>query len=356
MQRKDFHYELPPDRIALFPADPRDSARMLVCSRSDPGRLEHRRVRDLGDYLKAGDLMVLNETRVLPHRLLGRRRTGGRVECLILERRGAEAEGFLKPSARLGEGETLLMEEGALELTILASLGGGRHRFRLAPRGEESLAACLDRVGRAPLPPYIKRPPGEEDPRFDRERYQTVFAARPGAVAAPTAGLHLTEELLARLQEKGVEQARVTLHVGEGTFEPLRGESIEEHRMHSEWFQCPPEAAQAIEAARARSSRLLCVGTTSVRVLESSLEPRSASEKPGWEVVPRSGETDLFLYPGKGPRLDFALLTNFHLPESSLLLLLSSILGRERVLELYRIAIDQGYRFFSFGDAMLVLE
>jgi S-adenosylmethionine:tRNA ribosyltransferase-isomerase len=325
---------------------------MLVCSRRDPGRIEHRRVRDLPEYLEKGDLLVLNETRVLPHRLLGRRASGGRVECLILERWGEEGEGFLKPSGRLSVGETLLMEEGALRLTITEALGRGRHRFRLEAPGGEEIGACLERVGRAPLPPYIKRAPGEEDVGFDRERYQTVFAARPGAVAAPTAGLHLTPELLERLGAAGVGQARVTLHVGEGTFEPLRGDRIEEHRMHEEWFDCPPAAAAAIEQTRAAGGRLLCVGTTSVRVLESSLEEGGG----GVSVVPRSGRTDLFLFPGKGPRLDFALLTNFHLPESSLLLLLASILGRERVLDLYKLAIEEGYRFFSFGDAMLVLD
>ncbi len=356
MQRKDFHYELPQDRVALFPAEPRDGARMLVCSRSDPCRLEHRRIRDLPDYLEAGDLLVLNETKVLPHRLLGKRDSGGRVECLILERRGCEGEGFLKPSARLSLGETLQMEGGALKLTILEDLGRGRHRFRLEVPDGGDLGLCLDRVGRAPLPPYIKRSRDEENRDFDRERYQTVFARNPGAVAAPTAGLHLTSALLERLGNLGVGQARVTLHVGEGTFEPLKGDRIEDHKMHQEYFDCPLEAARKIEEVRAAGRRILCVGTTSVRVLESSLEQEEGEQGARVRVVPRSGKTDLFLYPGHGPRLEFALLTNFHLPESSLLLLLASILGRERVLELYRIAMDQGYRFFSFGDAMLVLE
>lgn len=344
MKRQEFHYDLPPERIAHFPLEERDAAKLLVCSKSDPGRLEHRVVRDLPDLLAPGDALVLNETRVLPHRLVGRRATGGRVECLVLRREGGSCTGFLKPSAKLREGEAVELEGGALTLTVGPSLGAGKHRFELAADGD--LDRVLEDHGRAPLPPYLKRE-GEGTIDRDRSRYQTVFARAPGAVAAPTAGLHLTEPLLDALARRGVRRAPVVLHVGEGTFEPIRGDDITEHVMHAERYELPDESAREINAARERGARAVCVGTTSLRVIETCFD--------GTGVVPGAGETRLFLYPGNGPRIADVLLTNFHLPESTLLLLVASILGRERVLELYEIAIREGYRFFSFGDAMLVL-
>jgi S-adenosylmethionine:tRNA ribosyltransferase-isomerase len=345
---RDFHYPLPPERVAREPLAERDAARLLVCSRTDPSRVEHRRVRDLPELLRPGDVVVLNETRVLAHRLVGARRTGARVECLVLRRSGREAVGFLRPSARLRPGEILAMEGGALHLRVLRKLGGGRHDLELLASEGGDLEAILERVGRAPLPPYLQRR-GDEDVALDRQRYQTVFARAPGAVAAPTAGLHFTPELLARLETAGVGVARLTLHVGEGTFEPVRCEEVEDHRMHAEEYELGEDAARAIEAARAGGGRVVAVGTTSARVLETCHDATTGRLRPG------RGETRLFLYPGRGPRFVDVLLTNFHLPESTLLLLVASILGRERTLDLYRLAIEEGYRFYSFGDAMLIL-
>ncbi|MEZ5989786.1 MAG: tRNA preQ1(34) S-adenosylmethionine ribosyltransferase-isomerase QueA [Planctomycetota bacterium] len=349
MRLSDFSYELPDDRIARVPAEPRDSARMLVCSRGDPSRVEHARIRDLPRYLGPGDVLVLNETRVLPHRLLGRRASGARVECLILERSGPACVGFVRPARKLASGERVAMEGGALTLVVEERLDEGRCRFRLAAADGEDVDAVLERVGRAPLPPYLARPDRPEDPVLDRERYQCVFAREPGAVAAPTAGLHLTPTLLDSLAAAGVREARVVLHVGLGTFEPIRAEVVEEHVMHEEEWSLPEDAAARCDAARAGGGRVVCVGTTSVRVLESAYDPEAD------RLVPGRGRTRLFLHPGRGPRVVDVLLTNFHLPESSLLLLVASILGRDRTLELYRTAIAEGYRFFSFGDAMLIL-
>jgi len=345
---EDFSFELPQDRIARIPVTPRDTARLLLCSLGDPGREEHHRIRDLPALLQPGDLLILNETKVLPHRLLGTRRSGGKVECLILDRRGKEARGFLKPSSRLKPGEILLMEGGVLELVIQEQQEGGRHRFELrTPEGGDP-GPVLEQVGRAPLPPYLTRGEEEEDPAWIRERYQCVFAKEPGAVAAPTAGLHLTVALLGQLEARGIDLARVVLHVGEGTFEPLRVSEIEDHVMHEEAYVLPSATVAAVEACKARGGRVICVGTTTARVLESCVDAEG-------RLRPGSGRTRLFLYPGKGPRVLDGLLTNFHLPQSSLLLLVASMLGRKRLLSLYERAIAEGYRFYSFGDAMLIL-
>jgi S-adenosylmethionine:tRNA ribosyltransferase-isomerase len=345
---EDYSFGLPQDLIARIPVTPRDTARLLVCSLSEPERTDHRRIRDLPDLLRAGDLLIVNETKVLPHRLLGTRESGGKVECLILEREGRKARGFLKPSGRLKPGEVLSMEDGALELEIREQQEGGRHLFELRTPDGQDPDLVLERVGRAPLPPYLTRGEAEEDPAWIRERYQCVFAKEPGAVAAPTAGLHLTEELIETLQAGGVEMASVVLHVGEGTFEPLRVSDIEDHVMHEEEYILPQETVAAVEACKARGGRVLCVGTTSARVLESCVDEEG-------RLQAGAGRTRLFLYPGKGPRILDGLLTNFHLPQSSLLLLVASMLGRERLLALYEQAIAEGYRFYSFGDAMLIL-
>lgn len=347
MRRSDFSYELPPDRIAHHPSARREDAKLLVCSRSDPARLEHRTIRDLPELLGAQDMLVVNETMVLPHRLIGRRASGGRVECLILERDGLEAVGFMRPSKRLKVGERLGFEEGALEVELVEARERGRWRFRFCSGTEGEVDAAIERVGRAPLPPYLERDPDSENVRGDRERYQTVFAKNAGAVAAPTAGLHLTDDLLERLRAKGVGRVAVTLHVGEGTFEPLQAEEVEEHSMHEERYVLEPGVARALTEHRAAAGRVICVGTTSARVLETCWD--------GSELVHGVGSTQLYLYPGRGPRFLDGLLTNFHLPESTLLLLVASILGRARTLELYELALRERYRFFSFGDAMLIL-
>ncbi|MCB9881686.1 MAG: tRNA preQ1(34) S-adenosylmethionine ribosyltransferase-isomerase QueA [Planctomycetes bacterium] len=345
----DYHYELPPSSIADEPCEPREAARLLVCSRSDPSRVVHAHVGDLPSFLDAGDLLVVNETKVLPHRLIGQRATGGRIECLILEREldGTGAVGFLRPSKRLRASERIVFERGALVIELREARERGRWRFDIVEPDVGQITSRLERFGRAPLPPYLERDPDAEDVAKDRERYQTVFARNPGAVAAPTAGLHLTNDLLARLDARGVGRAAVTLHVGEGTFEPVRVDDVRDHVMHEERYELAPETAVAIEGTQERGGRIVAAGTTTARVLETCYD--------GTRLVAGSGATRLFLRPGHGPRLVDVLLTNFHLPESTLLMLVASMLGRERTLALYRSAIESGYRFFSFGDAMLIL-
>lgn len=341
----DFDYSLPPERIATRPAEPRDAARLLVHDRAT--RLdEHRTIADLPQFLRAGDLLVLNDTRVRPWRLRGRRPTGGAVECLLLQFDGARGEAFVKPSKKLRAGDWLDMEGAAIDLLLVEPLGGGRWRVELTARSGD-VAGVLERVGRAPLPPYIARD-GREDVAADRERYQTVFARVPGAVAAPTAGLHFTPELLARIEALGVQIAYVTLHVGEGTFAPLRTEVVEQHHMHAEAYELPAATAAAVVATRAAGGRVVAVGTTSCRVLETCAnEDRT--------VTAGAGASSLFLYPGRPVRVVDALLTNFHLPQSTLLMLVAAFAGREEVLAVYRDAVERGYRFFSFGDAMLLV-
>ncbi|MCC6673250.1 MAG: tRNA preQ1(34) S-adenosylmethionine ribosyltransferase-isomerase QueA [Planctomycetes bacterium] len=345
MRVDDFDFPLPEERIARQPADPRDSARLLVLERASERR-EHRVFRDLPEYLRAGDLLVLNDTRVLPNRLVGSRSGGGRAEALILERQGQECRGFLRPAARVRTGETLSFESGALLLTLTDRLPEGQVRFRLEAR-DGDLDGTLDRVGRAPLPPYLHRD-GSEDARADRERYQTVFAERPGAVAAPTAGLHFTPALLRRIADMGVEIATVTLHVGLGTFAPIRVERVDEHRMHAERYEVSQSAAEAVVEARRRGGRVVAVGTTAVRTLETVA-------RPGRQIAAGSGDSELFLCPGRSFRVVDAMVTNFHLPRSTLFMLVCAFAGRERMLQVYREAIEQEYRFYSFGDAMLIL-
>jgi S-adenosylmethionine:tRNA ribosyltransferase-isomerase len=340
----EFDFELPPDRIATRAAEPRDSARLLAHDRA-ANRQTHAHVRDLPAFLRAGDLLVLNDTRVQPWRLRGRRATGGAVECLLVQLDGDFGEAFVKPSKKLQPGVVLPMEGGAIQLELLESLGGGRWRVRLRPQ-EGTVAQALERCGRAPLPPYIDRD-GTEDVAADRARYQTVFARAPGAIAAPTAGLHFTPELLATLQARGVELAWVTLHVGEGTFAPLRTTVVEQHRMHAERYELPATTAAAVAAAKARGGRVVAVGTTSCRTLETCARDDGT-------VAAGNGASDLFLYPGRRFRVVDALLTNFHLPQSTLLMLVAAFAGREPILAVYRDAIERGYRFYSFGDAMLI--
>lgn len=342
MRVDDFDFELPPAAIATEPAEPRDMARLMVFDRATDA-LVHSRFRDLTQHLRAGDLLVLNDTRVEPWRLRGRRATGGRVECLILQREGARCVGFVKPGKKLEPGDEIDMEDGAMQLRLLERLAEGRWSFELLA---DDVDAALAARGRAPLPPYIPRD-GEEDVARDRERYQTVFAARPGAVAAPTAGLHFTEDLLQRLRDGGVETAHVTLHVGEGTFAPIRVDNVEEHRMHSERFELPEATALAVQRARQHGGRVVAVGTTSCRTLETCAAERGLVEA-------RQGSSDLFLYPGRRFRVVDALITNFHLPRSTLLMLVAAFAGREPVLRAYREAVGAGYRFYSFGDAMLI--
>jgi S-adenosylmethionine:tRNA ribosyltransferase-isomerase len=339
----DFDYDLPADRIAQEPA-PRGESRLLVLDRADRrGPERHRTVRDLPVLLRPGDLLVVNDTRVIPARLFGRRAgagaMGGRIELLLVERHGPrEWEALARPGRRARPGTVLEFETG-LTAEVLAKEEDGRHRVRFS----DEVEPYLERIGHIPLPPYVKRP----DTAADRAAYQTVYARHPGAIAAPTAGLHFSEPLLADLRQAGIELAAVTLHVGIGTFKPVTAELVHEHRMDREPYAVPEETAQALQAARARGGRVVAVGTTVVRTLEA------AALAGGGTVAAGAGSTDLFIVPGFRFQVVDALLTNFHLPRSTLLLLVAAFAGRERVLAAYQEAIAEGYRFYSYGDAML---
>ncbi|MFT4515570.1 MAG: S-adenosylmethionine:tRNA ribosyltransferase-isomerase [Planctomycetota bacterium] len=345
MRVSEFDFALPPELIASCSVEPRDQAKMFVHQRANRSN-QHRVVADLPEFLEPGDLLVLNDTRVRPWRLRGRRATGGGVECLLLSLVGDIGEAFVKPSKKLRVGDRLPMEDGSVTIELLAALGGGRWRLRLVAADGKVLES-LERCGRAPLPPYIDRP-AKENVAHDRARYQTVFAREAGAVAAPTAGLHFTENLLQRLADRGVETAYVTLHVGEGTFAPMRAEVVTDHQMHAEVYDLPEATAVAVAKARARGSRVVAVGTTSCRTLETcATDDRT--------VTAAKGSSDIFLYPGREFRVVDALLTNFHLPQSTLIMLVAAFAGHQETLELYREAIAERYRFYSFGDAMLLL-
>jgi S-adenosylmethionine:tRNA ribosyltransferase-isomerase len=351
MRTDAFDYELPREWIAQHPSQRRDESRLLVLER-DTGQVCHRRFRQVGEFLRPGDLLVLNDTKVIPARLVGRRETGGWVELLLLGHWTPESDEvtcrtLAKCRGRLREGESLEIEDGALACTLARKLDGGEVELRFHC-GQEALWQVLRRVGRAPLPPYIKRPRREDpDRRRDRERYQTVYAQREGAVAAPTAGLHFTEELLQRLEDQGIGRTTVTLHVGMGTFKPIKTETVDAHEMHSEYYEVSEAAIAAIESARRAGGRIVPVGTTSTRVLEA------LARGPGLRAA--SGWTDLYIKPGFTFELTDALITNFHLPRSTLLVLVSAFAGRERILAAYEEAKREGYRFYSYGDAMLIL-
>ena len=335
MLTSDFDYDLPPASIAQEPA-PRGESRLLVIDRTAPER--HSRVKDLPRLLRPGDLLVLNDTRVIPARLYGQSAGGGRMEILLIEKVAErEWEALVKPGKRARPGAVIEIAEG------LAAEVAGKREDRYLLRFSEPVEPHLDRLGHIPLPPYIHRPDTPED----RERYQTVYASRPGAVAAPTAGLHFSEELLREIADAGIEIARVTLHVGIGTFKPVDAERIEEHRMERERYEIGEEAAEAVRRARESGRRIVAVGTTVVRTLEG------AAVDGGGEVKAGSGATGLFITPGFRFQVVDALLTNFHLPRSTLLMLVSAFAGRERVLAAYEEAIREGYRFYSYGDAML---
>jgi len=336
LRPEDFDYPLPTDRIASEPASPRDAARLLVLGPS----MDDRRVGHLPDLLLSGDLLVVNDTRVRRARLFGRRATGGRVELLVLRRHeGGAYDALVRAHKRIRPGEEIPLDGGLLA-TLLERREGAVWRVGIeGGTGGTDIEDEIERVGHVPLPPYLKRPDRPED----RESYQTIFAARLGSAAAPTAGLHFTTELLERLEARGVGIARITLHVGYGTFAPVDAERIEEHRLHAEEFEVTEEAASAIARRR---GRLVAVGTTTTRVLETLARTGG--------IRPARGTTDLFLYPGVPFLAVQGLLTNFHLPKSSLLMLVCAFAGRERVLAAYARALEGGYRFFSYGDAMLV--
>jgi S-adenosylmethionine:tRNA ribosyltransferase-isomerase len=339
LQKSDFNYHLPPERIAQTPLAARVASRLL-CLNGASGSIEDRRFADLPTLLRRGDLLVFNDTRVIPARLFGEKDTGGHIELLI-ERILDDQRALVqcRASKPPKPGQWLRLDGGVHAQVIVRQ----DEFYKIAFDITEPLVHVLERVGHIPLPPYITRP----DVREDRERYQTVFAQTPGAVAAPTAGLHFDSALLAQLDQMGVERAFVTLHVGAGTFQPMRVDDIAQHRMHAEWLTVSADTAVRINSAKAQGNRIIAVGTTVVRALETAVGHGS--------VGPFAGETRIFIYPGYRFQVVDALITNFHLPESTLLMLVCAFAGTEQVLNAYRHAVMEGYRFFSYGDAMFVL-
>ncbi len=343
MKRSDFHFELPEALIAQHPTAERTGSRLLFLDGGD-GTLRDLQFPAVEELLQPGDLLVFNDTRVIPARLFGHKASGGKVEVLIeriLDSHRALAH--VRASKSPKPGTRLLLEESVgVEVS-------GRQDALFELRFDEEVLPSLEAKGRIPLPPYIERSAAGED----LERYQTVYASKAGAVAAPTAGLHFDDELLARIKARGIDSAYVTLHVGAGTFQPVRADDIREHHMHSEYLEVPQATVDAIVAARARGGRVVAVGTTVVRSLESAA--RACGAGPGEPLRPFAGETDIFIFPGYRFAVVDALLTNFHLPESTLLMLVSAFAGYEHTMAAYRHAVAQGYRFFSYGDAMFIL-
>jgi len=350
---EDYDYTLPPERIARHPAETRDESRLLVVERAG-GRFEHRRFREIGGYLRAGDVLVLNDSRVIPARLYAHRHPGGgRVEVfLVNEIEPLVWRVLVRPGKKVLKGERLIVEPGRFE-GIVADYGGRGERIVRFEAVGGHWKELLERHGHTPLPPYILKArksahEAADDTAEDRERYQTVYATKPGSVAAPTAGLHFTEALLGELEGRGVEFARVTLHVGPGTFQPLTEERLEAGELHEESYSLEAPEAERINRARLEGRRIIPVGTTASRVLESACGAEG-------RLAARSGLTRLLIAPGHVFRLADAMITNFHLPRSSLLLLVCAFAGRDLMLRAYREAIAQGYRFYSYGDAMLIV-
>ena len=341
MKTGDFYYELPPELIAQTPAEPRDSSRLMVVDR-DAGSIEHLRFRDLPRFLREGDVAVFNDSRVFPARLYGRSASGGRVELLLLRRMEPGVwQTLVRPGRRLRAGAAFVVASGGRETggEVLDVLEDGSRTVRLADDGR------LDEIGVVPLPPYIR------EPLTDSERYQTVYSRVAGSVAAPTAGLHFTPALLDELRVGGVELVFVTLHVGWDSFRPVSVDNVDDHPMHAEQWELDPRAAAAVSAARREGRRVVCVGTTAVRLLEQAAAVNATG---GDAVAAGGGWASLFIYPGYSYRVTDALVTNFHLPRSTLLMLTSAFAGRELVLRAYAEAVRERYRFYSFGDAMLI--
>ena len=339
----DYDYELPPDRIARYPAERRDQSRLLALVGDEMRDLDF---ADIVGLFEPGDVLAVNETRVIPARLLGRKPTGAPAEVLLMRPAPGEQdtrvwEALVRPGSKLKPGRTVVVADD-LAVEILDSAPGGGRRVRLVT--EMSVEEALERHGRMPLPPYL----GREDEPLDRERYQTVYARERGSVAAPTAGLHFTPEILSAVEARGVARAALTLHVGIGTFRPVESEHLDAHELHHEWYSIPEAAAALVNAARERGSRVWAVGTTTVRTLESVADERGM-------VRAGNGTTALFIRPGYAFRAVDCLLTNFHLPRSTLLMLVAAFAGYERTMKAYAHAIDAGYRFYSYGDAMAVV-
>ncbi len=339
MKKSDFYFDLPEELIAQTPLERRDGSRLLHLDKSS-GALEHRHFYDLPEYLRAGDCLVLNDSRVLPARLIGSRPSGGTVELVLLRDLGdGRWECLSRPGRKTRPGQELLFGDGELRATVEAVAEGGNRIVRFHYEG--IFLEVLERLGKMPLPPYIKAE------LQDSERYQTVYSRELGSAAAPTAGLHFTEALLEQIRAKGVRVCFVTLHVGLGTFRPVKEEEIEDHPMHSEFCIVPEETARIISETKAAGGRVVAVGTTSCRTLESFAKEDGTLE-------PSSGWTDIFIYPGYRFKCIDALVTNFHLPESTLIMLVSALAGRENILHAYSVAVQERYRFFSFGDAMMI--
>ena len=340
MKTKDFDYELPPELIAQTPIERRDASRLL-CLDKHTGAFSHHHFYELPDFLQSGDCLILNDSRVLPARLLGQRLPGGGAcEVLLLIDRGENTwECIVRPGKHLRTGAKMRFGDGELTAEVTEVLPDGNRMVRFAYEG--IFLEVLERLGKMPLPPYIK------EELQDRERYQTVYSRVSGSAAAPTAGLHFTKELLEKIRKKGVGIGYVTLHVGLGTFRPVKEDEIEQHDMHSEYCIVPQETADLINATRAHGGRVICVGTTSCRTIESwAAEDGTMKASAGW--------TDIYIYPGYRFKVMDALITNFHLPQSTLLMLVSALAGRENVLRAYEEAVRERYRFFSFGDAMFI--
>lgn len=342
MKTSDFYYDLPKELIAQDPLEDRSASRLLVLHRKS-GRVEHRVFTDIVEYLRPGDCLVRNNTRVIPARLFGTREdTGAVIELLLLKRQEKDLwETLVKPGKKARTGAKICFGDGVLRGEIVDVLEDGNRLIRFGYEG--IFEEILDELGQMPLPPYITHK------LQDKNRYQTVYARYEGSAAAPTAGLHFTEELFETLQEKGIVVANVTLHVGLGTFRPVKVEDVSEHHMHSEFYHVEPAEAEKINKAKMAGGRIVCVGTTSCRTIES------ASDEMG-VLQPGEGDTDIFIYPGYRFKMMDVLLTNFHLPESTLLMLVSALAGKEQVMAVYEEAVRERYRFFSFGDAMLILD
>lgn len=342
MKTSDFYYDLPKELIAQDPLEDRSSSRLMVLHRKT-GRLEHRHFSDIVEYLRPGDCLVRNNTKVIPARLYGAREdTGGAVELLLLKRKENDIwETLVKPGKKARPGAKISFGGGKLHGEIVEVLEDGNRLIQFHYDG--IFEEILDELGQMPLPPYITHK------LQDKNRYQTVYAKYEGSAAAPTAGLHFTEDLFARLEEKGVIIANVTLHVGLGTFRPVKVEDVAEHHMHSEFYHVEPQEAEKINQAKKNGGRIVCVGTTSCRTIESAADENG-------QVRPGAQDTDIFIYPGYNFKVLDVLITNFHLPESTLLMLVSALAGKETVMKAYEEAVRERYRFFSFGDAMIILD
>jgi len=339
MKLSEFDYTLPQELIAQYPLAERDSSRMMVLEHAT-NKMYERHFKNIAEYLNKGDTMVLNDVRVLPARLLGRKETGANIELFLLERLGDGAYKVLaKPSKRLKAGTKVIFEKG-VTATVLENADFGK-KVRFSGLGD--VEEKLREIGKTPLPPYIKRDPEKSD----EERYQTVYAKSNGATASPTAGLHFTDKLLEEIKDKGINIAYVTLNVSYGTFAPVVEEEIESHKMHEEYFKLSDEAADIINETKKNNNKVIAVGTTATRTLEACSD--------GTRVVPKEGYTDLFIYPGYKFKVVDALLTNFHLPKSTLLMLVSAFAGREFVLEAYKKSVEEKFRFFSYGDCMFIV-